>query len=130
KRCGGHCASLANVSDHSAAARTRVPRSRVMGGRLWVVGLPPALLARRQAGEVVLHQIFEADRDVVVLEALDRLILVAGLDLAVVDLGVVLESLLGIGVLDRVVGREGLAVLDALLPRRGVDRIVDGGGAR
>src|SRR5215212_4826718 len=100
-----------------------------MGGRLWVVGLPPALLARRQAGEVILHQVLEADRDVVVLEALDGLILVAGLDLAVVDPGVVLKTLLRIGVLDRV-GRREVAVVQALLPRGREDRVVDGVRAR
>jgi hypothetical protein len=51
------------------------------------------------------------------------------LDLAIVNLGAVLETLLRIRILDRVVGRERLAAVDSLLASGGIDRIVDRAGA-
>src|SRR3954447_8125315 len=82
-----------------------------------------AFLTRRQAGEVVLHQILEADRDVVVFHALDRLVLVARVDLAVVDLGTVLKRIFRVGVLDRLFRLELIVLVQALLARGREDRI-------
>src|SRR4051812_26810182 len=101
-------------------------RAADLGGADAGGGLSAALLARRQAGEVVLHQILQADGDVVVLEALHRLILITRVDLAVVNLGVVLEPLVRVRVLDRIVWGERLITVDVLLVGRCEHRVVDG----